>query len=1008
MEYRVPEISNNDYRKYRIISLSNGIKTLLISDIKPPHINGNGTQLAAAALSVNIGSFSDPVEVPGLAHFLEHMVFMGSEKYPDENDYDTYIKTHGGSTNASTDYERTIYQFDVQPEHFEGALDRFSQFFLSPLLRENAVEREIKAVDSEFKETLPSESARLEQLLSHFARKNHPYSKFLWGNSLSLSEVPKNNNVDVMERLRMFFKEYAQRHMALALIAPDSLEILETYARKFFSDIKCRPKTCLEYSDFNNPFELSKFHKLFNVISMKDVNSLDLRWVLPPLQRHYRCSPGSYISWLLGHECKGSIYAELRERGYATAVWAWTEYFSMFSLMNCSVELTEEGRGYIDEVVHIIFQYISMMQRHGPSQDIHKERQQMQDICFNYLDIDEPIDYVEELVDNMHKYEEEDYISGPILLKDFNAKLIEEIISHLTPDTVNIIFSSKTHDVICSEVEPWFETKYAVSEIPSTWLKSEHCSKKNLDLHLPERNRFIGENFELKTYPSWNSQYPQLIHEDEYGKLWFKPDKQFLLPKAEIYFKLVSRIRGDPAYHFSCREMLDAILDYSMIDLTYEAELAELNINTEFDELYWKVSFDGYNKKLQLFFQNAIDKVNSFSFTEKVYNIIKEKVRKEARNTLIKCESFLRTLRLSVLQEVTHSRIDVLRELSNITPQRLRNFAEEFFSEMYIESLFQGNLAEEEVKSYQEYICRHFNQSPLQKKQFPKNRTLKLPLGRTMCRHYGFNKKDPNSAIKNYYQVGPNNNRIFTTAKLLDHIMSEPIFDILRTKEQLGYTVYSDVHVTAKILGFSITVHTEVEKYSADQVDEKICEFLELFVKKMETFTEDEYQKYIDSFVNSLKQADLTLSDEANRNWSEIARGDYVFDIRERMAKEAVSIKKSEVLGFLHKYLIDARTVRMLCVQIIGHHENVSVNGGITSTNDRMPESESDSSGEPGESDSEDDAGADGIAEIYPDCHFKLGLLNVANKRYDYVITDLKNFQKSHEYYSQITIDDAT
>ena len=49
-------------------------------------------KLAACALCVGVGSFSDPVDIPGLAHFVEHMVFMGSEKYPQENGFDEFIK----------------------------------------------------------------------------------------------------------------------------------------------------------------------------------------------------------------------------------------------------------------------------------------------------------------------------------------------------------------------------------------------------------------------------------------------------------------------------------------------------------------------------------------------------------------------------------------------------------------------------------------------------------------------------------------------------------------------------------------------------------------------------------------------------------------------------------------------------------------------------------------------------------------------------------------------------
>lgn len=41
---------------------------------------------------MGVGSYSDPKNIPGLAHFLEHMVFMGSEKFSEENDFDSFIK----------------------------------------------------------------------------------------------------------------------------------------------------------------------------------------------------------------------------------------------------------------------------------------------------------------------------------------------------------------------------------------------------------------------------------------------------------------------------------------------------------------------------------------------------------------------------------------------------------------------------------------------------------------------------------------------------------------------------------------------------------------------------------------------------------------------------------------------------------------------------------------------------------------------------------------------------
>ncbi|KAF7244306.1 Nardilysin [Varanus komodoensis] len=155
---------------------------------------------SAAALCIGVGSFSDPEDLPGLAHFLEHMVFMGSSKYPDENGFDAFLKKHGGSDNASTDCERTIFQFDVQRKYFKEALDRWAQFFIHPLMIRDAIDREVEAVDSvkagvkvqyclencklfltEYQLARPSDANRREMLFGSLARSGHPMKKFFWG-----------------------------------------------------------------------------------------------------------------------------------------------------------------------------------------------------------------------------------------------------------------------------------------------------------------------------------------------------------------------------------------------------------------------------------------------------------------------------------------------------------------------------------------------------------------------------------------------------------------------------------------------------------------------------------------------------------------------------------------------------------------------------------------------------------------------------------------------------------
>ena len=78
------------------------------------------------------------------------MLFQGNEKYPDENEYMTYMANNAGTNNAYTSNTDTNFFFSVSNEAFEGGLDRLAQFFISPNFSEDSTAREVNAVDSEY------------------------------------------------------------------------------------------------------------------------------------------------------------------------------------------------------------------------------------------------------------------------------------------------------------------------------------------------------------------------------------------------------------------------------------------------------------------------------------------------------------------------------------------------------------------------------------------------------------------------------------------------------------------------------------------------------------------------------------------------------------------------------------------------------------------------------------------------------------------------------------------
>jgi insulysin len=174
------EKPSSDEREYRHFVLGNEMDVLLISDPE--------TEKASAACDVYVGQLCDTL--PGIAHFCEHMLFIGTKKYPTENAYDQYLSTHGGSSNAFTDLEHTCYYFDVQAESLDGALDRFAQCFIGPLFTQSALEREINAVDSEFAKNNQQDPWRMNQLsASQISSPDHLFGSFGSGNKGEFKHV---------------------------------------------------------------------------------------------------------------------------------------------------------------------------------------------------------------------------------------------------------------------------------------------------------------------------------------------------------------------------------------------------------------------------------------------------------------------------------------------------------------------------------------------------------------------------------------------------------------------------------------------------------------------------------------------------------------------------------------------------------------------------------------------------------------------------------------------------
>lgn len=138
------------------------------------------------------------------------MIFMGSEKYPCENELSQYVTENGGWSNATTYFERTLFHFDVQQQYFDGALDIFASLFTAPLMLKDAMAREREAVECEYTSKKLDENFRLTQILASLTEPGNPYGRFDCGNLETLKDNISDD--ELYEKAHEFRRRHYSAH----------------------------------------------------------------------------------------------------------------------------------------------------------------------------------------------------------------------------------------------------------------------------------------------------------------------------------------------------------------------------------------------------------------------------------------------------------------------------------------------------------------------------------------------------------------------------------------------------------------------------------------------------------------------------------------------------------------------------------------------------------------------------------------------------------------------------
>eukprot|EP01119_Soliformovum_irregulare_P001380 TRINITY_DN1109_c0_g3_i2.p1 TRINITY_DN1109_c0_g3~~TRINITY_DN1109_c0_g3_i2.p1 ORF type:complete len:1008 (+),score=272.27 TRINITY_DN1109_c0_g3_i2:154-3177(+) len=889
-----------DHRDYKHIQLKNGLPCLVIHDAT--------ADTCAAAMDVGVGSFSDPEDVQGLAHLLEHMLFMGTEKYPEEGEYKNFLVTHGGRDNAYTSTESTNYHFSVTSDFFEEGLDRFAQFFTCPLLREDAIEREINAVDGENAKNLLADGNRIYQLQRSLSNPQHPFSKFGTGNRSTLGNVP-----DIRSRLLNFWETYYSASlMSLVILGKQSLDLLESWAHQYFSEI---PNHCIPRPIHSgNPWPSDVLMKKFCIVPIKDIKRLRLYFPMPSVLQHYDKSPTGIISHLLGHEGPGSLTSLLKKKGWALALEAGSNRSGIgFSVFKLNVDLTPVGLENVDKIIEMAFSCLKLIETSGIQEWIYDELKSTNSMTFRFKLFSSPYAYVKDLSSSMKDYRPDHVISGPYLFQLFDEPLIRSMLSYLTPANCFVFVIAQKFEESANLTEKWYGTKYFVEEISQSLQEVIRDVEHNSELSLPVPNIFIPTDFTLQ--PLIKAIKPDLIKETPLYKLWHKQDDKFFLPKVNVSIKW--RIPQTPNSEISTRfpdrpllwesvgkAMYESLVEDSLSEWGYDILLAGFNFSFHSLPDSFNLSVGGYSEKMPALILKLFEKIRNFKLEDDRFYILKEKKLKGYANyRLNRPDSHAQYHVSQILHEIRWTLEEKESILTQMTPDDMRHLILRFQEKSHWEILVHGNISSTDTVSLVDTIVFNLKPIPMDPKDFPSPKVIQLEKGKNVyCRSCNFNSKEKNCAIFNYYEIGIENTREDVMLDLA-HQLTKPIFfDQLRTKEQLGYLVWSGPRSYEGIQGFRIEV------VSPSAVPAKINESIENCIlmcqSHLQNLTDQEFSKYVDVLVTQKMEDFKKLRDETDFYWNEISDRRYQFDRVSREVEQLRCLKKDDLVQFWNTYLV--------------------------------------------------------------------------------------------------------
>ena len=856
LKIATPALASQQTEKLR---LGNGMAVYLVAD---PDIEASAAEMTVAA-----GSWQDPDAFLGTAHFLEHMLFMGTERFPDENAFDAHLNRHGGRSNAYTASNRTAYTFECKNAGFAAALGRFAAFFEAPLLKADCMQREVQAVHQEFMGNIDNEAWRAHLVGSQLAHPEHPGSRFTIGNLSTLATLDRDT-------LSAWYQNhYSADRMHLVVYAALPLPALRDLVLETFSGVPQRDLAPLQPAQVPQLDPKRAGQRVDVASRKKDQSNLSLAWdVSAALADDPHAWRGEAVAYVLRHAGAGSLVAELKRRGWVESLQARaSRETSGEAVFYYDIDLTDAGVAQRDEVVSLCFAAIAQLRRGGVPRHLFDEMCAQRRLNYTYQSRSDAFGTVGVHGRGLVSESLATYPERRVLPEGFDAAGMAAVLAALRPEHCHLLLSAHPEltGLATDQVEPWMQVAYAVTPVPQATLERwQAAAAPTPEFALPGPNPYVARALALQPLEPGapTSVAPSCLQDDDGLSLRFARDHLERLP--EVYWGIQLRAPQlqdpSPLDRVLASLYVRAVQD-ALAEIQAAASLAGLYLSVDLGRQSVDVRVEGFSDRAPALLQAILaalrqlapspDKFDEFvsSLTNAYVDFDQGspwRVAMDALEERRRCHWPTHAARRAALTAVRRADFD--------------HFAQGLWQSRHIHATLFGNLSAAQAEAVQAQLQAELPGKPFAPARARPRTVVDLPGGdgaSLMQRPV----PGADTGVMLCLQLGRDAPELRAMQQVLAQAMGQPFFDALRTQQQTGYKVWSLPNLASDTL--YLIYYIEPHQHAPQDVLRRIEDFVLDWCARLDDgrFTEASFAEHRAALLADWQAPPKNLGEEGGR-----------------------------------------------------------------------------------------------------------------------------------------------